>query len=85
MRQRTNISGEAARMARAAASNLASLQSALRATQDNLTGLRRALKVPNTIPRRHMIKKSASGGFLLSAAQMASQVSNAASLAQRIL
>ena len=58
MPKRTNIGSDAARMARAAASDLASLQRAMRAAEDSVAGLNRAIKVPNTNVRPRMIRGS---------------------------
>ena len=85
MKKRTNIAGDATRMAHAASADLTNLQRAMRAAEDNLAGLHRMLKVPNTTPRRHTIRKSTSGGFAKSAAQIAADISKATTLAQRIL
>jgi hypothetical protein len=52
-------------VARAAASDLASLQRAMRAAEDNLAGLRRMLKVPHTTARPRMIKGSRAAPPLL--------------------
>jgi hypothetical protein len=60
MPKRTNISGDAAWMARAAASDLASLQRAMRAAQDSMAGLNRALKVATIKTKRTIIKGSKS-------------------------
>lgn len=66
MKQR-NLSTESARLARRASSDLANLQRAMRSADDTLSGLHRVLKVPNTNPRRHTIKKQVSKSGLLSA------------------
>jgi hypothetical protein len=59
------LNGEAARMARAAASELASLQRAMREAEDNLAGLHRMLKVPKTTTQRRTIKGSRSSSSAL--------------------
>lgn len=64
MRHRTTISGEAARNARAAQSDFASLQRAMRAAEATMQGLNRVLKVPHVTPRRRVIKASRSAGPL---------------------
>ena len=65
MPKRTDIGFDAARMARAAASDLAGLGRAMRAAEDSLAGLHRMLKVPNVTPRRRTIKGSTSQPPLL--------------------
>jgi outer membrane lipoprotein SlyB len=64
MRQR-NIANDAQRMARAAVSDMANLQRALRRAQDSVAGLNRTIKVPNTTPRRHTIKASRTSAPLI--------------------
>jgi len=66
MPKHTPTPHEAARMARAAASELASLQRAMHRAEDNLAGLHRMLKVPNITPRRSSTKKQTTAApFLL--------------------
>lgn len=63
MRQR-NLSADAARMARAAAGDLASLHRAMRSAQDSMAGLNRALKVATIKTKRGVIKGSTNTSFL---------------------
>ncbi len=65
MPRNRNIAGDATRMARQAASNLANLQRAMHAAQDTATGLQRVISAPNTTPRRHTIRKSTTSAPLL--------------------
>jgi hypothetical protein len=72
-------------MARAAASDLASLRSAMRAARDSMAGLTRAINVPTIRTKRTVSKSSTQTSFYTSAAQSASQIYDATMLAQRIL
>src|ERR1700744_2521980 len=51
----------AATFARSAQQELSQLRSALRATQDSVAGLSRAIKVPNVQPRRTTIRRTRNG------------------------
>ena len=52
---------EATLFARSAQQELSQLRSALRAAQDSIAGLSRAIKVPNVQPRRKTIRATSSG------------------------
>ncbi len=76
---------ETKRLAQAGGANLSSLQRSMHAAEDNLAGLHRMLKVANIKAPRRTIKRSTQNSFYRSAAQIASHISNALSLAERIL
>ena len=86
MRKSYHTSDIAKHAPRQSSGELASLNRAMRASEDSLAGLHRMLKVPTTKKPRSVIKGTTTrNSFYQSAAQIATQISNAASLAQRIL
>lgn len=65
MRNRTSVTGDAARLARLAATDLANLQRAMRGAEDSMAGLSRAIRAATIKTPRRVIKGSRTAQPLL--------------------